>query len=206
MRIFVKICGLRTADMVRAAVEAGADAVGFVLAESPRQVTPREAADLSTLVPPGVLRVAVLRHPDPEQWRIVVEQVRPDWIQTDAPDLAQFTFPAGVEVLPVYRDVPGLDSGLLAREDRALFEASASGSGDSPDWDRARELALRTRLVLAGGLDPGNVGDAIRRVRPWGVDVSSGVEASRGIKDPVKIKAFIAAVRRAEQELDRADQ
>lgn len=206
MRIFVKICGLRTPEMVRWAVEAGADAVGFVLAESPRRVTTGEAAALAALVPPGILRVAVLRHPAPAEWQAVVEQVRPDWIQTDAADLAGLPKPPGVGILPVYRDVPGLDSGPLAREDRALFEAAASGVGLSPDWDRARQLAGLTRLVLAGGLDPGNVAEAIRRVRPWGVDVSSGVESARGIKDPARIRAFIAAVRGAEQELQRGNQ
>lgn len=210
MRVFVKICGLRTPEMVHAAVEAGADAVGFVFAESPRRVTADEAAALSAGVPPGVLRVAVMRHPDHDQCQRILEQVRPDWVQTDVTDLvgmdlAGLDLPPGVERLPVYRDVPGLDSGRWAREDRALFEAAASGAGECPDWERAAGLvqtAPRTRLVLAGGLHPGNVAAAIRQVRPWGVDVSSGVEAVRGQKDPDKIRAFIAAVRSAEQEFE----
>lgn len=205
MRVFIKICGLRTAGMVRAAVDAGADAVGFVFAVSPRRVTPEVAADLAAMAPAGVLRVAVMRHPLADEWREVAEIMRPDWLQTEARDFAGLDMPAGVEALPVYRDVSGLDSAALAREDRALFEAVASGTGQTPDWDRARRLASLTRLVLAGGLHPDNVGEAIRRVRPWGVDVSSGVESSRGVKDPAKIKAFVAAVRRAERELDSAD-
>ncbi len=192
--------------MVRAAIEAGADAVGFVFAGSPRRVTPEDAADLAALAPAGILRVAVMHHPPPEEWREVAEIVRPDWLQTEARDFAGLKLPAGVGALPVYRDVPGLDSTAVAREDRALFEAARSGMGQAPDWGRARALAKLTRLVLAGGLHPGNVGEAIRRVRPWGVDVSSGVESSRGVKDPAKIEAFIAAVRRTERELDSADQ
>ena len=196
MRVFVKICGLRTADMVRAAIDAGADAVGFVLAESPRQVSVVQAMELSQQVPPGILRVAVLRQPSPEQWQAVVERLRPDWIQTDAADFVAVTLPDTIEALPVYRDVPALDRAAVGREDRALFEATASGVGLSPDWDRAWELARLTRLVLAGGLDPGNVAAAIRHVRPWGVDVSSGVEVG-GCKDAERIRAFVRAAKGA---------
>lgn len=203
MRIFIKICGLTTVDSIHAAIEAGADAVGFVFAASPRRLMPEDAADLSVHVPPGILRVAVMRHPLPEEWDEVADIVRPDWLQTEARDFAALKLPAGVGALPVYRDMPGLDTGALAREDRALFEAPSSGTGQAPDWERARGLATLTRLVLAGGLSPDNVAAAIRRVRPWGVDVSSGVEASRGVKDPARIAAFVAAVRRAEQELER---
>ncbi len=204
-RVFVKICGLRTADSVRAAIEAGADAVGFVFAPSPRRVTPEDAADLSALVPAGILRVAVMRHPLPEEWEEIATLVRPDWLQTEARDFEALRLPAGTGALPVYRDMPGLDTAAIAREDRALFEAAASGAGQTPDWERARALAVVTRLVLAGGLHPDNVAEAIRRVRPWGVDVSSGVEAERGVKDAQKIAAFIAAVRGVEREPERAD-
>lgn len=200
MRVFVKICGINSAEAVAAAVEAGADALGFVLAPSPRRVTPEEAEELCALVPPGVLRVAVMRHPLPEEWREVRDLVRPDWLQTEARDFEWLRLPPGMEALPVYHDVPGLDTTAAAREQRILFEAAASGVGRQPDWDRARALARRVKLVLAGGLDPDNVCAAIGRVSPWGVDVSSGVEAQPGIKDPAKIVAFVAAVRRAERE------
>jgi phosphoribosylanthranilate isomerase len=205
-RVFVKICGLSTEDSLRAAIEAGADAVGFVFADSPRRVTPKRAMALSATVPAGILRAAVMRHPAAEELEAVMELVRPDWLQTDAEDLAGLRLPAGVEALPVYRDLPDLDSAGMAREDRALFEAAVSGAGVAPDWSRARECAALTRLVLAGGLDPDNVGRAIDIVRPWGVDVSSGVETRPGVKDPAKIAAFITAVRRAERQLERADE
>lgn len=200
MRTFVKICGLRTAEAVDAAIEAGADALGFVFAESVRRVSPEQAAALAARVPPGILRVAVMRHPDPADWDAVAAVLRPDWLQTDAADIAGLAIPPGIGLLPVYRDAPGLDSRAAGREDQLLFESADSGTGLAPDWDRARHLARQTRLVLAGGLHPGNVGAAIRQVRPWGVDVSSGVEAARGIKDPERIRAFVAAVRRAGQE------
>ena len=200
MRVWVKICGLTNAEALQAAIEAGADAVGFVFVASPRRMLPGAAARLVAQVPPGILRVAVMRHPLPGEWDEVARVVRPDWLQTEAGDFLTLQLPPGIEALPVYRDLPGLDSAALGREPRALFEAPASGTGEAPDWDRAARLAPLTRLVLAGGLTPENVGEAIRRVRPWGVDVSSGVESTRGIKDPERVRAFIAAVRRAEQE------
>lgn len=200
MRVWVKICGLTNAESLQAAIEAGADAVGFVFVASPRRLLPGAAARLVAQVPPGILRVAVMRHPLPGEWDEVARVVRPDWLQTEAGDFRTLQLPPGIEALPVYRDLPGLDSAALGREPRALFEAPASGTGEAPDWDRAARLAPLTRLVLAGGLTPENVGEAIRRVRPWGVDVSSGVESTRGIKDPERVRAFIAAVRRAEQE------
>lgn len=201
MRIFVKICGVTTVEALEAAVAAGADALGFVFAPSPRWLAPEDAADLAELVPPGIVRVAVMRHPLPEEWDEVAAIVRPDWLQTEARDFASLRLPPGVEPLPVYRDMPGLDTGALAREDRALFEAYRSGVGEAPDWDRARALSSLTKLVLAGGLTPENVGTVIRHVRPWGVDVSSGVETSRGVKDADRIRAFVAAVRRVEEEI-----
>jgi phosphoribosylanthranilate isomerase len=206
MRVFVKICGLTTSDTLRAAIDAGADAVGFVFASSPRRLAPAAAAELSALVPAGIVRVAVMRHPLAEEWAEIARIVAPDWLQTEVEDFARLGLPVGTCRLPVYRDLPGLDTAALAREDRALFEAAASGTGQVPDWDRARQLAATTQLVLAGGLHPDNVAEAIRHVRPWGVDVSSGVERSRGVKDPGRIKAFIAAVRAAERDMDSADQ
>ncbi len=202
-RTFVKICGISSTEGLRAAIEAGADAVGFVFAESPRRVTPAAAAALSAQVPPGIVSVAVMRHPAAADWLAVLAAFRPDYLQTDVEDYAALAVPAAVRRLPVYRDTPALDSRALAREDRALFEAASSGTGDRPDWHRARALAATTELVLAGGLTPENVAAAVAAVRPWGVDVSSGVESTRGVKDPSRINAFVAAVRRAEQETVR---
>jgi phosphoribosylanthranilate isomerase len=195
---FVKICGLTTAADVAAAVAAGADAVGFVFAESPRRVSVDTAIEIARDVPDSVIRVAVMRHPTPTEWRDVATGFVPDWLQTEAADFAALDDVAPAQRMPVYRDAPGLDIEGLYREDRALFEAPVSGEGQRADWDAAARLSAATRLVLAGGLDANNVGDAIVKVRPWGVDVSSGVERSRGVKDPEKIAAFIAAVRALE--------
>lgn len=196
---FVKICGLKTERAVAAAVAAGADAIGFVFAESPRRVTPAKAMALCRDLPPIILKVAVMRHPAPAAWEAVWAGFDPDWLQTDAADFAALSLPEPVTRVPVYRDVPDLDEAAAAAEDLLLFEAAASGAGQQADWDRAARLARHTRLILAGGLTPDNVGAAIRRVRPFGVDVSSGVESRPGIKDPVRIEDFIAAVREAER-------
>lgn len=198
MPVFVKICGLRTAEAVGAAVDAGADAVGFVFAESPRRISVAEAAGLTSALPDSIVRVAVMRHPTQAEWNEVAEGFSPDWIQTDAEDFSGLRIDAGVRRMPVYRDRPGLDADALANTDECLFEAADSGAGQLANWTTAAKLAVKTRLMLAGGLTALNVCAAIRQVRPWGVDVSSGVEKSRGVKDPERIEAFVAAVREME--------
>jgi phosphoribosylanthranilate isomerase len=142
-------------------------------------------------VPASVKRVAVLRHPPRALWRRVLDVFAPDWLQTDAEDLAAIELGEGCVALPVYRDGRAPPSPPA----RLLFEGAKSGSGRTADWEQARALASRAQVILAGGLDATNVADAIRRVRPWGVDVSSGVEKRRGEKDPQLIHEFVARVR-----------
>ncbi|MDH4022153.1 MAG: phosphoribosylanthranilate isomerase [Gammaproteobacteria bacterium] len=198
MRIFVKICGLSTSRAIAAAISAGADALGFVFAESPRQVTPTRARELCSEVSPVIVRVAVMRHPAAAHWRAVAEEFQPDWLQTEAGDYSGLDVPPHVGRLPVYRDVQALAVDAVPSGQMVLFEAAASGQGERADWQRAAALAPGRQLVLAGGLTPENVGEAIATVRPWGVDVSSGVESRRGVKDVGLITAFIDAVRAAE--------
>lgn len=195
--MFIKICGLSTPDTLDAAIEAGADAVGFVLTESPRRVTPATAAALATTVPAGILKVAVMRHPTPAACAQVFDAFRPDYLQTDAEDLTAIALPQGCRALPVYRDTDA--HGTRALPARLLFEGHTSGSGKTADWALARALAARTELILAGGLDAGNVAQAIAAVRPFGIDVSSGVESRRGVKDRQKILEFVSCVRELEQ-------
>jgi phosphoribosylanthranilate isomerase len=198
--VFVKICGITTEDAAETAVAAGADALGFVFAESPRSVTPERARELCAGVPAGVKRVAVLRHPPAALVRRVLDVFAPDWLQTDAEDFAADELPEQLagrcESLPVYRNGRALSSPVPPR---LLFEGAVSGSGTTADWNQAAKVAPLTQLILAGGLDAANVGDAIRQVRPWGVDVSSGVERRRGEKDPQKIREFVARVRAEER-------
>ena len=198
MSIWIKICGLTSPDAVEAAVQGGVDAIGFVFADSPRRVSVKWARELARDVPPAIRRVAVMHHPTQDAWAKVALGFEPDWLQTDAEDFTGLDIGPDVRRFPVYRDEPTLNIDVIAAQSRILFEGLVSGQAQQADWIRAKSLAGVTELVLAGGLDPKNVGDAIRQVRPWGVDVSSGVERSRGEKDPEKIAAFISAVREVE--------
>lgn len=194
MSVFVKICGLKDAADVRAAVDAGADAIGFVFAESVRRVTPAEASMASRDAPRAVRRVAVMRHPDPAEWQEVLEGFGPDVLQTDAADFEVLDVPDDVERWPVLRE--GFDESLdLPRI--FLYEGRSSGAGETVDWARAADVARRGRMILAGGLTAANVAEAIDTVNPWGVDVSSAVESGRGIKDPARIRQFIDAAKAA---------
>jgi phosphoribosylanthranilate isomerase len=197
MAVFIKICGLTSPDLANAAAEAGADAIGFVFTESPRQVSVAAARDIARQLPANIIRVAVMRHPTQAEWDEVATGFAPDWLQTEAEDFTRLNISENVTPMPVFRDSASLDAAAVAAAPQALFEAPVSGAGQQANWVRAGELAQTTRLMLAGGLDPDNVAAAIARVAPWGVDVSSGVESSRGVKDQDKIAAFIAAASQA---------
>jgi phosphoribosylanthranilate isomerase len=196
--LLVKICGLRKADDVKAAVNAGADAVGFVFAESVRRVTPAEARKLTQYLPKRVRRVAVMRHPSQSEWQEVLETFSPDVLQTDIDDFESLEVPDSVERWPVIREgYAGIDGKLPAV---FLYEGRRSGAGQTVDWPRAAEVAKRGRMILAGGLGIDNIATAIRTVHPYGVDVSSGVESRPGRKDPGLIQLFIKAARAVEKQ------
>jgi phosphoribosylanthranilate isomerase len=192
MTLLVKICGVTTEEAVDAAVESGADAVGFVFhAPSPRDLDPARAAALARRLPRGVASVAVTLHPRQADVERVLRCFEPDIWQSDAADFDALRLPAGIECLRVLRRAQDASSAA----GRVLFESPASGAGRRADWPAAAALARRSELILGGGLDAGNVGAAIAAVRPAGVDVSSGVECEPGIKDPARIRAFVAAAR-----------
>ncbi len=193
MSCLIKICGLKYAATVDAAVEAGADAVGFVFAKSVRRVTARQAAFIAANVPEHILRVAVMRHPSVEEWEEVQTIFCPDILQTDAEDFRYLDVSDDITKWPVIREgkVPG--NGDLPGT--FVYEGVESGQGETVDWSIAGRLAERSKLILAGGLSPENVADAIRQVGPFGVDVSSAVESSPGTKDPDMMRAFIEIVR-----------
>src|SRR6202142_3545637 len=197
--MWVKICGITTVDAVTAAAAASVDAIGFVFAPSSRQVTPRQAAQLAALAPPGILRIAVTQHP----LQILVDDIcrtlKPDFFQTDVEDLRELKVPAHIKILPVVRFGRKTPHPL---PQRMLFEGPSSGIGEMADWGRAAELAAQTELILAGGLSAQNVAEAIHAVRPFGVDVSSGVESEPGVKDPAKILKFVRAARAAAAHLE----
>ena len=197
MSLLVKICGLRAASDVAAAVDAGADALGFVFAESVRRVAPQQARDISAAAPAGVRRVAVMLHPSNEEWLNVLRGFEPDVLQTDADDFEALDVPMSIECWPVYREGgPTPDTGGTF-----LYEGPKSGAGKTVDWSVAAGLAKEGKMILAGGLAADNVGEAIATVRPFGVDVSSAVESQPGCKDPQRIREFIKAARAAERTL-----
>ena len=191
--LWIKICGMTTPEAVEAALAAGADAIGFVFAESPRRVTVALARRLAGPARGKARCVAVTRHPGQHEVDEIVAVFRPDLLQSDAGDFERLRLPETLERLPVVR---GLSAGDTLPQ-RLLFEGAASGTGRTCDWDGAAQVARRAQLVLAGGLDPRNVAAAIAAVRPFGVDVSSGVEASPGVKDPSEINRFVSAARAA---------
>ncbi|RVX40636.1 phosphoribosylanthranilate isomerase [Nonomuraea polychroma] len=196
--MYVKICGLTEPGHVAAAVEAGADAVGFVMTRSPRQIAPERAAELAALVPGHVLTVGVFRGEDPGTVRAaaLTSGVRAVQLHGRHPH-GDFTAlkDLGAVLIRAVDAEADLRCGAYD-EDLLLVDAPHAGSGLPWDW-----AAIRGRpsghWLLAGGLTPANVTEAIAAAEPWGVDVSSGVEASPGVKDPALIKAFVKAVRDA---------
>jgi phosphoribosylanthranilate isomerase len=196
--LFVKICGMTSPEAVDAAISSGADAIGFVFAPSVRQVSARRARELAAAARHRVACVAVTRHPTQAMVDEVLREFLPDILQTDVDDLDTLRLPESLSVLPVMRPGPSRACSLPRR---FLFEGPVSGSGRTTDWDAAAELARHAQLILAGGLEVANVGSAVRRVRPFGVDVSSGVEERPGVKSAGKIGEFVAAARAAALEL-----
>ncbi len=210
-RLFVKICGITSAEDARVAVEAGADALGFVFWQmSPRRVDLARAAAIARELPPFVLRVGVFVDAPRDELARVADAVGLDLLQLhgeEPPDafaglprraLKAVRVGRGFSVEESLRYLPAA-AGLLL-DTRLPGETQLPGGTGVPfDWSLVKGLAARVPfLVLAGGLGPANVADAIRAVRPQAVDVSSGVETLPGRKDPAKIKAFVAAARAAE--------
>jgi phosphoribosylanthranilate isomerase len=195
--VYVKICGLSEPEHVAAAVEAGADAIGFVMTRSPRRVTPERAAELAALVPEHVLTVGVFRGEDPETVRAaaLVSGVRAVQLHGKHPH-GDFTAlkDLGRSLVRAVDAAADLRCGAFD-EDLLIVDAPHAGSGQPWDWAAVRGRPSG-RWMLAGGLGPANVAEAVAAAAPWGVDVSSGVETSPGVKDPALIAAFLAAARR----------
>lgn len=198
--MFVKICGLGTEEHVRVAVDAGTDAIGFVFADSVRRIDPARATRISASIPEGVKRVAVMLHPSNNEWQEVLRGFSPDVLQADAQDFAELDVPDDIDCWPVHREGQKV-TGPFGRGPKGsvtfLYEGAKSGQGETVDWSTAAELAKSGNMILAGGLRPDNVAAAITAVRPYGVDVSSGVETAPGVKDSQKIREFISAAKTA---------
>ncbi|WP_018149931.1 phosphoribosylanthranilate isomerase [Leeia oryzae] len=205
-RVRVKICGLTRAQDVQSAVNAGADALGFVFySPSPRAVSVDKACDLVRLVPAFVTRVGLFVDADDADVYHTMEETGLDLLQFHGDESPAYCRQFKRPYIKAVRVKPGLDlvqyaemysdaAGLLLD---AYVPGVPGGTGEQFDWQLIPER-LALPVILAGGLDAGNVGRAIARVRPWAVDVSGGVEASKGVKDDLKISAFINAVMKSE--------
>lgn len=208
-RTRVKICGLTTAADAAAAVRAGADAVGVVLAKSPRRVTLEQAEAVLAAVPPLVARVGVFVNAESGFVSEAAQRLSLDLVQFSGDESPEACAAAPVPVLKVMHVGTSFDSSVVEPY-RGLVAAilldtlakdARGGTGEAFSWRSVHELPAWAPVFVAGGLAPHNVGDAIRTLHPFAVDVSSGVEAAAGVKDHSKIDAFIAAVRAADQEV-----
>lgn len=205
MRTRIKICGITRLEDARAAVAAGADAIGLVFAPTPRLVSAEQARTLAAEVPPFVAVVGLFVDPDPEYVREVLKRVPLTLLQFHGDETPEHCRAYG---RPYIKGIRMRDDVNLAAEERRYDDASGllldayvpdelGGAGQAFDWKRVP--AQRSKpVILAGGLTADIVADAIRRVHPAAVDVSSGVETAKGIKDAAKIRAFVRAVGEAQ--------
>jgi phosphoribosylanthranilate isomerase len=213
MSLIVKICGLSTAEALEVALDEGADMVGFVFFPlSPRHLSFEVARLLGERVRGRAQKVALTVDADDTWFDAIVQSLRPDMLQLHGKETAarvialkrRFGLPAMKAVPIAQKDDLALAANYLAAADRILFDARApkeatrpGGLGKTFDWRLLENLALGVPFMLSGGLDAGNVAEALRITRAPGVDVSSGVERAPGEKDPDKIRAFIRAARKA---------
>lgn len=203
-RTRIKICGLTRESDVLAAVNAGADAIGFVFyPPSPRYVSPARAAELARLLPPFVTAVGLFVNPSREDVAEVRGRVPLQLLQFHGDESEPDCLGHGLPYIKAARMRPGLDllkyAASFAGAQGLLLDAFVEGyggGGETFDWSLIPSV-LPLPLILSGGLHAGNVAEAVRRVRPWAVDVSSGVEAAKGIKDAARITEFVAGVRNA---------
>ncbi len=208
--MFVKICGITSEEDALLAVAMGTDAVGFVFAPSTRQIQPVQAYDIVRRLPPDVLTVGVFRDHAPQRVVEIMHQVGLKAAQLHGHESIEDVRFVRAQVALVIKAFPAGSSALAHadeyRIDAVLVDSATPGSGEVFDWALAEGAPLGRRVILAGGLTPENVGAAIARVRPWGVDVSSGVERAPGKKDPRKLRAFIDAARAAAPTAYEGDQ
>jgi phosphoribosylanthranilate isomerase len=200
--VFVKICGITREDDALLAVAMGADAVGFIFAPSKRQVAPSIARDIARRLPPEILTVGVFRDEAASRVVEIVNSAGLRAAQLHGRESAETTRWVRQRVPFVIKAFtagdPALDHAAAYGADAILLDSPLPGSGEVFDWSLAEGRPDGIRTILAGGLTPDNVAEAVRRVAPWGVDVASGVEAERGDpghKDAHKVHAFVEAAR-----------
>ena len=194
----VKICGNTNLDDAMAAVQAGADALGFVFyAKSPRAVDSKTAAEIISRLPPFVVPVGVFVNEDLSVVRRIMEECNIPLAQLHGEESPQYCAELGRSVIKAIRIRDSRDLERMAGYQvsgfvlDAFVEGTPGGTGVTIDWDLAAQAQMLGPIILAGGLTPDNVLEAVRQVRPYAVDVTSGVEASPGKKDHAKVQAFI---------------
>jgi len=207
MRTRIKICGIRNADAAMWAIDAGADAIGFIFVRSSvRHIEPEQAAEIMGQLPPMVTTVGVFVNASVDTFCDIEEVCPTNYAQLQGSE-DEATVRACAPAIRGFRYDPATISADLARwsaldeVEAILVDGSAGGDGTTLDWNGLAKAAehIEKPLILAGGLTPENVGDAIRAVRPFAVDVSSGVERERGVKDPELIERFCDAVKEADR-------
>ena len=205
----VKICGITNAADARAAIEAGANLLGFnFYGKSPRHITEEEAVEVRSQLPKRVKAVGIFVNESPADVVALRQSLKLDAVQLhgdETPETVAEIAPL-VPVIKAFRVEPEFPLATLDEYSEAfafLFDAAHTGqyggTGHTTDWDVARRASLSHRIILAGGLKVENVGAAIRIVRPYGIDVASGVESRPGKKDHGRLREFIQEVRRAER-------
>lgn len=203
----MKICGITNEDDALLAVALGADALGFIFAPSPRQMVAKKVYDITRRIPPEILTVGVFRDEHPQRVIDLTHQAGLKAAQLHGHESVDDVREVSAHVRTVIKAVAaGSVDVARAKDFRAsmiLLDAPAPGSGKVFDWKLAGEVPDGISLILAGGLTPDNVAAGIRQVRPFGVDVASGVEASPGRKDPILLRRFIESVRSVELASER---
>ncbi len=204
--MFVKICGITNEDDALLATALDADALGFVLAPSPRQVDPETVRDIVRRLPREVHTIGVFRNERPERIVEIVGRAGLRGVQLHGKEPASEVKWIRERVQFVIQAFAAGDPALAgagkSAADIILVDSPAPGSGKVFDWRLAEGAPRGKRILLAGGLTPENVGEAIGLVRPWGVDVSTGVEQRPGRKDPAKLRRFVIAAREASADSD----
>jgi phosphoribosylanthranilate isomerase len=199
--VFVKICGITNEDDALFAVAMGADAVGFVFAPSTRQVAASQVYDITRRLPPEILTVGIFRDEHPDRVIDTIDRAGLKAAQLHGHETPGMVADVAARVRWVIKAVvPGTPDAARADQfntDLILVDAPNPGSGKVFDWTLFNDLPEGPRYILAGGLTPDNVGEAVARLAPWGVDVSSGVERTPGRKDAMKVKSFVERARAA---------
>ena len=196
----IKICGICDLESARVATEAGADMIGFHFCDSSRRISPEDAKAILDELGVHTRVVGVFIDEDPTQVRRIAEYLDLDMVQLHGSEAPGFD--AGRPVIKVLKVRDGVVDGALDWPDPIMLDSWSAdqrgGTGRTWDWEAARPLLQTRQVFIAGGLEPGNVGKVVSDFSPYGVDVSSGVEARVRVKDPEKVRAFIRAVRLAE--------